>query len=195
MQLGMSALCHKRTSRYSINSSARAARVGGTSRPSAFAVLRLITNSNLVDCTTGRSTGLAPLRTRVNADLTIGVGKARSVTHQTTCCGKVTPFKDRRYCMARRQHDKLLAPAVKEWRAADEERRSPLTDKGRERGVEIAFRIGAHDNKLHLKAGSRLLYVAQLAFGIRKVRVDEHRDGRGLGNVRAFNSTFQSERF
>jgi hypothetical protein len=38
--------------------------VGGTSMPSAFAVLRLITNSNLVDCTTGNSAGFAPLRMR-----------------------------------------------------------------------------------------------------------------------------------
>jgi hypothetical protein len=30
--------------------------------PSAFAVLRLITSSNLVDCWTGRSPGLPPLR-------------------------------------------------------------------------------------------------------------------------------------
>src|SRR5262249_52877817 len=34
---------------HSITSSARAISVGGTSRPSAFAVLRLMTNSNLVD--------------------------------------------------------------------------------------------------------------------------------------------------
>jgi hypothetical protein len=40
---------------YSITSSARAMSVGGTSTPSALAVLRLITNSNLLDCTTGRS--------------------------------------------------------------------------------------------------------------------------------------------
>ena len=36
----------------------------GTSRPSAFAVFKLITNSNLLDCMTGRSAGLSPLRTR-----------------------------------------------------------------------------------------------------------------------------------
>ena len=35
---------------HSITSSARASSVGGTSRPSAFAVLRLITNSTFVDC-------------------------------------------------------------------------------------------------------------------------------------------------
>ena len=48
--------------RHSITSSARASSVGGTSRPSALAVFRLMTNSNLVDCKTGRSAGLAPLR-------------------------------------------------------------------------------------------------------------------------------------
>ena len=35
----------------------------GISSPSALAVLRLMTNSNLADCWTGRSAGLAPLRT------------------------------------------------------------------------------------------------------------------------------------
>jgi hypothetical protein len=47
---------------YSITSSARARSVGDISRPSVLAVLRLITSSNLVDWTTGRSAGLAPLR-------------------------------------------------------------------------------------------------------------------------------------
>ena len=49
---------------HSITSSARASSVGGTSRPSALAVLRLMTSSNLVACTTGRSAGFAPLRMR-----------------------------------------------------------------------------------------------------------------------------------
>jgi hypothetical protein len=47
---------------YSITSSARASSTGGISRPSALAVLRLMTNSNLVGRWTGRSAGLAPLR-------------------------------------------------------------------------------------------------------------------------------------
>jgi hypothetical protein len=46
--------------RYSITSSARASSGGGTVRPSAFAVLRLMTRSNLVGCSTGMSAGLAP---------------------------------------------------------------------------------------------------------------------------------------
>src|SRR5262249_60501601 len=47
---------------HSITSSARASSVGGTSRPSAFAVLRLITNSILVGNSTGRSPGLVPFK-------------------------------------------------------------------------------------------------------------------------------------
>jgi hypothetical protein len=60
------AMCHKPTyavqqrKLYSITSSARASSVGGTSRPSAFATIRLTTRSNLVGCSTGRSAGFAP---------------------------------------------------------------------------------------------------------------------------------------
>ena len=47
---------------HSITSSARASSVGGISRPSAFAVLMLITNSNFVGCSTGISAGFPPCR-------------------------------------------------------------------------------------------------------------------------------------
>src|SRR5512132_2270708 len=49
---------------YSITSLALASSVVGTVRPSAFAVLRLITNSYLVGACTGRSAGFSPLRMR-----------------------------------------------------------------------------------------------------------------------------------
>ena len=49
---------------HSITSSARASSVGGTSRPSALAVLRLTTSSYFVGACTGRSAGLSPLRMR-----------------------------------------------------------------------------------------------------------------------------------
>ena len=58
-----SGLMHRsKHSVYSITSSARASSIGGTSSPSALAVLRLITSSNLVGCSTGRSAGFSPLR-------------------------------------------------------------------------------------------------------------------------------------
>src|SRR6516225_7422620 len=49
---------------HSITSSASASRLGGISRPSAFAVLRLTANSNLVGCWTGSSLGFSPRRMR-----------------------------------------------------------------------------------------------------------------------------------
>src|SRR5262249_9006675 len=49
---------------HSITSSARASSVGGTSRPSAVAVLRLIASWYLVGACTGRSAGFSPLRIR-----------------------------------------------------------------------------------------------------------------------------------
>jgi hypothetical protein len=49
---------------YSITSSAMASNVGGTVMPSALAVLRLITSSNLVGSRTGRSAGFSPRRMR-----------------------------------------------------------------------------------------------------------------------------------
>ena len=49
---------------YSITSSARASRVGGTAMPSVFAVFKLIANSNFVGCMTGRSAGFSPFSIR-----------------------------------------------------------------------------------------------------------------------------------
>src|SRR5262249_37649152 len=49
---------------HSITSSARASTVAGRVRPSAFAVLRLITSSYLVGFCTGKLAGFSPLRMR-----------------------------------------------------------------------------------------------------------------------------------
>src|SRR5262249_49753238 len=49
---------------HSITSSARASSVGGTVRPSSFAVLKLTNSSYLVGACTGRSAGFSPLRMR-----------------------------------------------------------------------------------------------------------------------------------
>ena len=49
---------------YWISSSARASTDCGIAMPSARAVLRLTTSSNLAGCSTGRSPGFAPLRIR-----------------------------------------------------------------------------------------------------------------------------------
>src|SRR5262249_3967268 len=52
----------ERPALHSITSSARASRLSGTVRPSTLAVVKLITRSNLVGCSTGMSAGFAPRR-------------------------------------------------------------------------------------------------------------------------------------
>src|SRR6478752_5803209 len=47
---------------YSITSSARSKKDSGIVKPSAFAVLRLTTRSNLTGCSTGKSAGLVPCK-------------------------------------------------------------------------------------------------------------------------------------
>src|SRR5262245_38129472 len=47
---------------HSITSSARASTVGGISRPSAFAAVKLIISCNFVGNSIGKSAGLAPLK-------------------------------------------------------------------------------------------------------------------------------------
>ena len=66
---------------YSITLSARAMSVGGKVRPSAFAVLKLMTNSNLVGCWIGRSPAFAPLNIRNDFSAWPVYGRNRS-THQ-----------------------------------------------------------------------------------------------------------------
>jgi hypothetical protein len=61
--LNISGLMHRSEQRlYSITSSARVSSMGGMVRPSALAVLRFSTSSNLVGCWMGRSAGFAPFR-------------------------------------------------------------------------------------------------------------------------------------
>jgi hypothetical protein len=60
-----SGLMHRSKHCYSISSSARPISVFGTVMPSALAVLRLMTNSNLVACTAGNS--IARLDNRLSA--------------------------------------------------------------------------------------------------------------------------------
>src|SRR5262249_14573370 len=67
-----------RKHRYSITSSARASSVGGTLRPSAFAVLRLTTRENLVGACTGRLAGFSPRRMRSTYEAEARNDSARS---------------------------------------------------------------------------------------------------------------------
>ena len=105
---------------YSITSSARASNVDGISKPSALAVLRLITSSYLVGACTGRSAGFSPFRmdqagiifslaakmVRMNPAL------ARIVTIQETAKSLVCTAGYALPCALRRRYDGVRIIAV-----------------------------------------------------------------------------------
>src|SRR5262249_47235218 len=64
---------------HSITSSASESRLSEMLTPTAFAVFRLITNSNLVTCCTGRSAGFVPLRMRTTKSLACRYAPVRLV--------------------------------------------------------------------------------------------------------------------
>ena len=72
---GAAECCNELASSHSITSSARASSVGGTVRPSALAVLRLITSSYLVGACTGRSAGFSPFRIGRHSRPRAGIGR------------------------------------------------------------------------------------------------------------------------
>src|SRR5262245_33461711 len=74
---------------YSITSSARANSAAGTLRPSAIAVLRLITSSNFAGCSIGRSPGVAPLSTLTTRSVRCPVAR---------CSCSSGPVKIPRFC-------------------------------------------------------------------------------------------------
>src|SRR5262249_3726241 len=77
------------TAAHSITSSARASSVGGTSRPSALAVLRLTTKSKRVGCSTGISPGFDPRKI-----LSTNSAVRRNRSGKFACIGHKTPSFD-----------------------------------------------------------------------------------------------------
>src|SRR5262245_39752756 len=68
---------------YSINWSARTRSVAGIGNPSAFAVFMLMTSSNFVGCSTGRSAGFAPFKIlSVNGGAPKYVTQIRAIGHE-----------------------------------------------------------------------------------------------------------------
>ena len=128
-----------------------------------MAVLRLITSSNLVDCKTGRSAGLAPLRISAGilADLTKHVRNAGSVTHQAADLGVVAHGEHRGDHMARGERGELHTPAVIEPIGADKERVGPLTRKRCENRLDLAAGSGVEDLDFQSERGSGRIHVSQ----------------------------------
>ena len=109
--------------------------------PSALAVLRLMTNSNLVDCTTGKSPGFSPLRipSGIDAGLTIGLAEVGAVAHQAACQRVFTLLVDRGNSVPRRQSDDFVALAVEERIATDQHCSGPQLRRGCKSGIDFTL--------------------------------------------------------
>src|SRR6516164_5613878 len=110
-----------------MTSSARASSIGGRSRPIAFAACRLMTSSNLVDCMTGRSAGLAPFKILgIDADLMIDVRDTGSIAHEAAGVDIIGRPVNRRDCVAHGHQRELDAPAIEEGVRSNEQSIHPV---------------------------------------------------------------------
>jgi hypothetical protein len=143
--------------------------------PRARAVCRLMTNSSLVDCTTGRSAGLATLEDAagIDADVMKDVREVGSVAHQTAGCHKFTDRISRGNPVARRQGGKLHAAVEKECVASDEEGIRVLVRKGCKGRIDLADCTGIEDLDLQPDGVGGFLHLLQRGLSVIR-RIDEH---------------------
>jgi hypothetical protein len=83
---------------YSITSSARARIEGGTFRPSALAVLRLMTSSNVVGCSNGSSAGVFAFQNPIDVigGFVLRGGTVWPIRHQAAQGGELPGGRGRR---------------------------------------------------------------------------------------------------
>src|SRR6516164_4245866 len=175
--------CNETAPPHSMTSSARARIAGGTVRPSALAVLRLTTSSNVVGCWTGRSAGLAPLRifSDVDADLAMDRRKAGAIADQTASLGVYAPRINRRNRLAYGQCYQLLVMAFEKGISLDDQPVGAQFGEGSEGGADLAFAACLQDRERHRLYTGRLLHVPDCRSGLRKTWVNQQGDHLGPG--------------
>ena len=169
---------------HSITSSARASSGCGTSKPSARAVLRLITSSNWVGSWIGRSPGFSPLRMRpaYNSEQAIAVVDVRSVAHQPAGNGELASGVQGGNHMARGQDDELRDTAGKRNGSAVTKSASVRICARRAKADhDVADRAGIEELDLLPDISGSGPKPADLDFGTRVVRVDDDGGRRGMG--------------
>src|SRR6516165_11485567 len=188
----MFALCHKQThawqqpAAYSITSSAMESKPDGTSMPSARAVWRLMTNSNLVDCSTGRSAVIGALKDApgIEADLTIHVRDVGSVAHQPANGYRITLRISRRNFVTRGQGGKLHGTASEKAVWSDEESIRALARKAGKSRINFADRRGIDDLGLNSDGTGDFLRDVQRGLGADNIRrIKEYGNANSLGTM------------
>src|SRR5262245_17319153 len=135
--------------------------MGGISRPSALAVCRLITNSNLVlqDWQVG---GLGTLEdlTGIDAGLTKHVHIIGPIAHQPTGFGKVASAKGCRKPIAHRECRELDAAAGEEPVGGNEECVGPVAHEGGEGRLDLTVGAGVENLNLQSEGTCSCRYVS-----------------------------------
>jgi hypothetical protein len=136
-----------------MSSSARTKSDCGIVRPSAFAVLRLITKSNFVGCCTGSSAGLAPLRILVHVAGTTPqqVGVVGPIRHQPPGRHVILEQVDRWKASLYRQLRNSCAMNASQGVSIHLNRIRAGASRGFEGPLQLIEGLGLQDLLLHLK--------------------------------------------
>ena len=135
---------------YSITSSARASSDGGTVRPSALAVLRLITSSYLVGACTGRSAGLLALEDAIDVAgrAPVLVDEIRPIGDQAAAGDEEAVEVDRGQFVPGRQRDDQIAMNHRQRARRHDQTAIRGAREGRDGALDLA-RV-AHVDRAHL---------------------------------------------
>ena len=129
--------------------------------------------ARLHDWQVGRFSALEDT-TGIDAEVTIRVPNARTVTHQPVDFGMFAVLIDCRNRMTRRQLGQLDTPAEQEAADTDEEGIGSLVCKSSERCVDFADGAGVENPNLRPYCSSRSLQASQRRLSSRRIgRIDE----------------------
>ena len=168
---------------HSITSSARASSDGGTSRPSALAVLRFIDQLELGRLQYRQIGGLGALENAADvvARLMIHV-KIGPVADQTARGDELPQPVHRWNGMARGQSGELFALAAEDRIGTYDERVGPLLGDHRKCGLEFLVAAGPDESDPQPHGPGSRLDVSYIRLGVRIAGIDEHSDDSHSGN-------------
>ena len=115
------------------------------------AVLRLMTSSNLVDCSTGNSAGFAPLEnlSSIDTEATMAIEIMRAIAHEPPGVGIGPTVVDRGNTMACCQRDDLIAAGAAKQRIVRHQERGVTRFDERGKGsINVLIAAGIENSDL-----------------------------------------------
>ena len=139
-----------------------------------------MTSSNFVDCSTGRSAGLAPLKNFTDVDALAGDTHQKGLGRSSSRLPAAANSRHGHIGGQRLQRcecDDLFVPAKKKRVSAYEKRAGPQVGKGSRRLVSISLAVLARTDMQHkLRESTRRPAISCFGLGIAVVLVDKQSD-------------------